>query len=189
MGWESGVSSTPLHHFITEISIAGEKWNCQNTSSVLVDCVICWPGASEIHEWRRTRDNVEVSKVCGCILWGWWEIWVHDFFAHGYKSVLRQFNSDKTFNFNREGIHSKGGTAIRWKNEDIEVFPEKGGTQSHTDMPRWLKKFCRNFGRMHINIISWEEKGYRKRKAGADWTTNGEEKFSRPGKEIGSNKC
>ncbi|RZC63943.1 hypothetical protein C5167_025704 [Papaver somniferum] len=48
---------------------------------------------------------------------------------------------EKTFNFTREGIYCRRGTAIRWKtNED---------TQSHTDMPSFFKWFAEDTHNYH----------------------------------------
>ncbi|KAI3867180.1 hypothetical protein MKX03_009052 [Papaver bracteatum] len=48
----------------------------------------------------------------------------------------------KTFRFTREGIYGGRGSGIRQKmGKDIEVFPEKAGTQLHTDMPSFFKWF------------------------------------------------
>ncbi|KAI3852534.1 hypothetical protein MKW98_028613 [Papaver atlanticum] len=62
----------------------------------------------------------------------------------------------KTFRFCRGGISSEKGTEIRWmEDKGIEVFAEKGGTQSHTDKFSFFKWF-REGSETTCNLVAEE---------------------------------
>ncbi|KAI3892605.1 hypothetical protein MKW92_037023 [Papaver armeniacum] len=74
---------------------------------------------------------------------------------------------EKTFNFSRQGVYSKSGTAIRWKNmqsrTDMHSFFKWYAADTHSYCDLVAEEIVQDFWpRAHIYYLNWRKKGAKK---------------------------